>query len=300
MADNHGYPAMAQQGGAVPPEREPVIGIVPGLVPSDTDLRVAEQYEDAIDMAGGAPVVLPLLKDARAYRSIFPLLDGFMLSGGHDLVPTQYGKSAAEGKVGETTPQRDNVERLILAYAYAHDLPVLGICRGFQMINVFFGGTLYLDLDDRKLIPGRLPGDTGIEVRHLQEPPWSNPTHGVEIMPGTRLARMLGAGPHRVNSMHHQGIEQLAPNLKVAAKADDGLVESVEARDRSFIMGVQWHPEYFPGRDQMGTVFSGLVEEAARAHEDPERAGAPLEIESIDHLRGCLNMELDLMSSAAL
>ena len=112
-------------------DRRPIVGIVPGLVPSDTDLRVAEQYEDAIDLAGGAPLVLPLLHDASAYRSIFPMLDGFVLSGGNDVDPSQYGKGDGLGKVGELTPLRDSVERLILAYAYANDIPVLVICRGF-------------------------------------------------------------------------------------------------------------------------------------------------------------------------
>ena len=284
-------------------DRRPIVGIVPGLVPSDTDLRVAEQYEDAIDLAGGAPLVLPLLHDASAYRSIFPMLDGFVLSGGNDVDPSQYGKGDGLGKVGELTPLRDSVERLILAYAYANDIPVLGICRGFQMINVFFGGTLYLDLADRRLIPGRLPGDTGVAVEHRQTHSYDHPTHRVEVAPGTQLARLVGAGSLHGNSMHHQGVEQLAPVLRAAATSPDGLVEAVEMPGRGFLMGTQWHPEYFPAPDQMGGIFSGLIDEARRAHRDPHRAGAPLAwgFGSIEHLRGCLNMDLGgPLESAAL
>ena len=283
--------------------RRPIIGIVPGLVPCDTDLRVAEQYEDAIDLAGGAPLVLPLLNDAAAYRSIFPLIDGFVLSGGNDVDPAQYGKEDGLGKVGELTPQRDSVERLILAYAYANDIPVLGICRGFQMINVFFGGTLYLDLDDRRFIPGRLPGDTGVVVEHRQSCSYDHPIHWVEIAEDTQLERLLGRRCLQVNSMHHQGIERLAPVLRSAAMSPDGLIEAIEMPGRSFMLGTQWHPEYFPARDQMGGVFAGLVGEAARAHNDPQRAGAELtwEFDSIERLRGCLNMDLgDPLESAEL
>ena len=283
--------------------RRPIIGIVPGLVPCDTDLRVAEQYEDAINLAGGAPLVLPILKDTAPYRSILPLIDGFVLSGGNDVDPSQYGKGDGLGKVGELTPQRDSVERLILAYVYANDIPVLGICRGFQMINVFFGGTLYLDLDDRRLIPGRLPGDLGIEVQHRQTCLYSQPSHWVEIIKGTHLETLLGRRCLRVNSMHHQGIERLATVLRATAISPDGLVEGIEMPSRSFIMGVQWHPEYFPAPDQMGGIFTGLVDEAKRAHESADRAGAELSLDlgSIEHLRGCLNMNLgDPLSSAAL
>ena len=283
--------------------RRPIIGIVPGLVPCDTDLRVAEQYEDAIDLAGGAPLVLPLLKDAASYRSILPLVDGFVLSGGNDVDPSQYGKGDGLGKVGELTPKRDSVERLILAYAYENDIPVLGICRGFQMINVFFGGTLYLDLDDRRLIPGKLPGDLGIKVQHRQTCSYDHPVHWVEIVEDTQLEALLGRRCLRVNSMHHQGIERLAPSLRATAVSPDGLVEGIEMPGRSFIMGVQWHPEYFPRSEQMGGIFAGLVDEARRAHEDVGRSGAVLSVglDSIEHLRGCLNMELDdPLSSARL
>lgn len=285
---------------ALDTSRRPVIGIVPGLVPCDTDLRVAEQYEDAVDLAGGAPLVLPLLHDVEAYRSIFPLLDGFVLSGGNDVDPSQYGKTDCDGKVGELTPQRDSVERLILAYAYANDIPVLGICRGFQMINVFFGGTLYLDLGDRVRIPGRMPGRGGTRVQHRQTGSYDHPIHGVDIATGSHPETMLRRRHIEVNSMHHQGIERLAPPLHAVATSPDGLVEAVELQGRSLIMGVQWHPEYFPEPDRMGGIFNGLIAEARQAHDDGARAGAPLTIGSLDRLRGCMGMELDVMASAAL
>jgi putative glutamine amidotransferase len=113
------------------------------------------------------------------------------------------------------------------------DLPILGICRGHQLLNVFFGGTLCQDIGV----------EMGEAISHLQTAPWDAHQHDAEVVPGTRLAEAVGRQRLQINSFHHQAIRRLAPNLEVTARADDGLIEAVESREHRWIVGVQWHPE---------------------------------------------------------
>lgn len=130
-------------------EQRPVIGIVPTQVPDEDIVRVNDHYTKAVIASGAAPLVLPISSDLSVYESIFPLLNGFILTGGQDIDPARYGGPSTYEKLSDLTPQREEVECLILSYAYRYDIPTLGICRGMQVMNVFFGGTLYLDLADQ-------------------------------------------------------------------------------------------------------------------------------------------------------
>ncbi len=253
----------------------PVIAIVPTHIPSEELLRVSDRYVAAVVAAGGAPLMLPLTHDIRVYETLLPLVDGFLLTGGHDINPERYGESATSDKLSELTPEREEVECLILSYAYQFDIPLLGICRGMQMINVFFGGTLHLDLADQFSGKNANQAET---PNHWQKGDYDKPTHFVNIVRASKLGSILKAERLATNSIHHQGVRDLAPLLDATAYGPDGLVEAVEVRDRSFIMGVQWHPEFFADEKQMGCLFSSLVREAEHTRETGDsspRAGRP-------------------------
>jgi len=221
--------------------------------------RPADRYLDAVIAAGGVPLlVLPAdgLADLRTG-------DGLVLAGGRDVHPARYGQQEDPRAAGtlELDEARDQHELDAIAFALEHDLPILGICRGIQVLNVALGGTLLQDVSLR-----------GIDVvahqqrrRSPQLQDWE-PVHLVRLEPGSRLAGVLGAGEVPVNSFHHQAVDEPAPPLRVVARAPDGLVEGVEAGDRSFVVGVQWHPERMVGHDpRQEALFAAFIEAAERA-----------------------------------
>ena len=252
----------------------PVIGIVPTQMPAEHILRVNDHYINAIATTGGVPLILPITPDMRVYERLFTVVDGFVLTGGQDVDPERYGIAAdapAYGKLGEITPIRDAVENLILRFALAADVPLLGTCRGMQTMNVFFGGTLYLDL------PSEFSGVDSLSqmpLDHWQGEPANMTSHYISVARDSKIRRVLGADTVAANSFHHQGIKTLGRGLTAVAWASDGLVEGIEARECSFMIGVQWHPEFFFSDKHMGNLFSLLVDEAALARASGRLAGA--------------------------
>lgn len=260
----------------------PIIGVVPTQYPSEKSVVMANRYISALAAAGAAPLILPLVEDVRVYETLFPKIDGFLLTGGNDIDPERYGSFEKSEKLGELTPEREDLEFLILSYAYQFDVPVLGICRGMQMINVFFGGTLYLDLADQ-FTP----------VQHWQTCDYAQTSHFVKIVRESKLGRILETDRLATNSMHHQGVRTVAPLLDPVAYGPDGLVEAIEVRDRSFIVGVQWHPEFFAGEKKMGCIFTSLAQEAIRSHAATcqERERCRLSIRKAESVRSWPTME---------
>ena len=191
-------------------------------------------YVAAVATTGGAPVLIPLNLDEGALRAIYERLEGLLLAGGVDVHPRHYGEAVHE-KCGEIDEARDRVELMLTRWALAEGLPVLGICRGIQVINVAAGGTLYQDIASQS--PGSLKHDC------WPDHPRNHLAHQVTVNGDSQLAAILGQRRVGVNSMHHQAVKDLAPSFRVVARASDGLIEAIEDHDHPFALGVQWHPE---------------------------------------------------------
>ena len=243
----------------------PIIGIVPTQMPEDHIFRVNDHYINSIVLSGGVPLIFPLSQDRRVFERLLPIVDGFVLTGGQDVDPERYGVSPgadAYDKLGEITPLRDAVESLILDFAHRFDVPTLGICRGMQTMNVHYGGTLYMDL------PAQFDGVDSLTrkpIAHWQTDAPPAAAHYIDVKRGSRLHDLLVADSSAANSFHHQGVRVVADGFVPVAYASDGLIEAIEARNKTFMLGVQWHPEFFLGEKHMGNLFNALVEEASTA-----------------------------------
>lgn len=220
----------------------PLIGIAtqtleatPGKLPACWIM--GQRYVRALASAGAVPLLIPLLQnDEATLRCLYDQLDAVFLTGGVDVAPESYGEPRHD-KCDKSDPARDWTETHLIRWALADDKPVLGVCRGIQIVNVACGGTLYQHLADQ------LPRG----IKHDYFPTADQPArdylaHEVEVEPSSRLGRLLEAARLPVNSMHHQGIKRLAPGLRASAHAPDGLIEAVEAEGR-YLVAVQWHPE---------------------------------------------------------
>lgn len=229
----------------------------------ETAFRLSENYADAVVAAGGLPVVLPLTARLDVYDELLGRADGLLLSGGADLDPALYRGALhlpadeadrGEALVAETTPLRDDAELHLLAEAERRGIPVLGICRGAQLMNVAHGGTLYHDLAAQH---APAPGTLALVHNEYMD---GRPSHTVEVRAETLLAKLTGPGPLAVNSLHHQAIRDVGEGLVVSATASDGVVEAVERPGARFMLGVQWHPEYHADRAPMARIFRAFVE----------------------------------------
>ncbi len=245
--------------------RRPVIGIttqtlhsidgIPEGLPSSWMMN--QRYIHAVSEAGGAPVMVPLLdEDEAGLRAIYEALDGVLIPGGVDMDPATFG-AAPSPLLGNTDLARDKVELTLTRWAAQDKKPVLGLCRGSQVINVALGGTLYQDLGAE--FPHAIKHDyfptAGFARDYL--------AHPVEVVSASRLGRILQRPDVLVNSMHHQGVKQLGQGLTVSAVAPDGLIEAIESSNGHFMVGVQWHPESLVDHDAgMRALFTSFIDTA--------------------------------------
>ena len=244
----------------------PVIGVttqtlhaidgIPAALPASVVMN--ERYYTAVVHAGGTPVLIPLLDELEVLRAAYELCDGILLPGGVDMDPASFGQ-APHPRLGRVDPARDRVEVTLTRWAVEDRKPLLGLCRGLQVLNVALGGTLWQDIE------AQCQG----AIRHDYFPtlgfPRDHLAHEVELQPDTRLGRLIERDRIPVNSMHHQAIQSLASSLVAAAVAPDGLIEAAELPGDAFVLGVQWHPEVFEMSDSSTQrLFSGFLS-AARA-----------------------------------
>ena len=220
--------------------------------PPMRELALGLAYPRSVERAGALPVVLPPM-DLEHIEKLLDRLDGVMISGGPDLHPSAYGEEEHPA-LGPTERDLDAFELTLVRAADARGMPILGICRGEQVLNVARGGTLIQDL----------PSTVGEEIDHRQEVAGRIPTHQVVLESGTRLEGVMGRLEHDVNSFHHQAVERLGEHLRAVAWAPDGVIEGIEATDRDFVLGVQWHAESLSEREDQFGLFGAFVAAAAR------------------------------------
>ncbi|MDR0814747.1 MAG: membrane dipeptidase, partial [Bacteroidales bacterium] len=243
-AADSSYTAIAQQ--------QPLIGLSASRSSGESS-TVSGRYVQAILQAGGTPVIIPVVTDGNTLRNIIKGLDGLVMTGGGDVAPSYYGENTL-GKMVRIDSIRDVYDMTLLKLATDRNIPVLGICRGEQLINVAFGGTLYQDI----------PIQYKNGIAHFQKASTSRGTHVVEIVPGTELAEILLKSQALTNSFHHQGVKDLAPGFRIAARSSDGFVEAIEGYPNRTVLGVQFHPEGLVagGDTVMLRLFKHIVKEA--------------------------------------
>ena len=232
-------------------KRPVLIGIIPLWDSARDSFWLIPGYMDGLTREGALPVMLPLTPDTHLIENMAGHFDGFVLSGGQDVSPGFYGEPVRE-ICGEMCEARDKMEIPLVKAAVAADKPIFGICRGLQLLNVALGGTLYQD------IPSEFPSD----IKHSQKPPYNVPLHEVEL--SGYMKKEIGEDKIEVNSYHHQGIKELSPKLEVCGRSPDGLVEAARMPDRSFVLAVQWHPEFALEWESSKKLFAAFVKACRR------------------------------------
>ncbi len=211
-------------------------------------------YINAIVQAGGLPVLLPAILPEEDFRDLYSRLSGILFSGGGDVAKEHFNGSP-HPRIGEVDEKRDFTELSLMRSAVNDGKPILGICRGAQVMNVALGGTLYTHIHDQ--LPGALDHDYPGDLRRAI-------VHPVNVDETTRSAEIFGETLLNVNSLHHQGLKDIAPGLRVAGHAPDGLVEVVEITDHPYAVAVQWHPEWLTDQPSMQRLFKSFVDASVK------------------------------------
>lgn len=252
-------------------KRQPVIGITGNF--GEKGCELAEGYFESVLKAGGTPLVIPPFEDRDALVNVLDHIDGLLLSGGGDLNPLFMGEEPVP-QLHAVNYKRDLAELLLIRLAFDRQIPILGICRGIQMLAAALGGSVYQDIHSQ--CPTSLLGhDQQLDRRYA--------SHTVQATPdSTILKSLMGERPFPVNSFHHQAVKTPGPHLKVCATSPDGLVEAVESSEYKSVLGVQWHPECFILRQDrsMMPLFEWLVGEAASFGKAKEVHGRILTLDS--------------------
>jgi len=231
----------------------PVIGV---SAAGQGQSKVGQAYIDAVVAAGGIPLIIPILTDSTAVAALLDKVDGVLLIGGEDIDPSFYGEDALP-EMGEINAPRDTFDLMLCRMTRRAHKPLLAVCRGVQVLNVAFGGSLWQD------IPSQIPSS---EVCH-KAPEGQTAFHDIDVAAGSVLASLIGAGTVKVNSFHHQAAKSIAKGFEVSAVAPDGVVEGMERfKGGDRILGVQFHPEkmFAEGDHSVQAVFEWLIKESQK------------------------------------
>jgi putative glutamine amidotransferase len=235
-----------------------IIGISTRNLTNEYDITFAaspKTYVQALAYAGAAPVLIPLGLSDEGLKQLLPTLDGVLFTGGGDIATERYG-GQEHPKVFDVDKERDAFEFQLVHDVVASEKPFLGICRGFQVINVAFGGTLYSHISSQH--------PSAIEHHCFPGYPFDHIAHTVELSAQSRIAEIMGRHVLHVNSLHHQGIREPGGNLKAVGYAPDGILEAVELPGHPFGVAVQWHPEWMPDDPYMQALFKAFTQAASR------------------------------------
>ena len=242
--------------------QKPLIGLTPTRMPNPSGkpaFGINQPYAKSVQQAGGIPLLVPLGLSEDDLNSLLNRLDGILFTGGYDVDPRLYGKELLPKDKG-IDAERDQLEKQLIQRLIQLSKPFFGICRGCQMINVALGGSLYQHLDDQ------LPGDVHHDNHGL---PRDYLAHLVKIDQDSHLAVIISETPTWVNSLHHQGVDKLAPELHATAYAPDGLVEAFELPGFPFGLAVQWHPEELQQHSSMRRLFQSFVQACQQSETQP-------------------------------
>jgi putative glutamine amidotransferase len=235
----------------------PIIGITTNQSTSihgQPTIMLMQSYVNAILQAGGIPVLIPSLIADGGWEALYGRLDGILFSGGGDIA-LEHFEGDPHPRIDDVDPARDSIELKLLHAAASEGKAFLGICRGCQVMNVAFGGTLYTHIPDQ--FPRGLDHSYPGNMRTVL-------VHEVKIEEGTHIADIYGEPIIKVNSLHHQGLKDIPPTLRAAGHAPDGLVEAVELPDHPFGLAVQWHPEWLTDQESTRNLFRKFVEAAGK------------------------------------
>ncbi len=233
--------------------KTPLIGVCCQRNVDSDRFYLRRQYGEAIYQAGGIPVLLPLIPEKLFVEGLVKKLDGILLAGSSSDVDPYLYQAEPHPQLGFVIPERDRTDGLLLEASFRQNIPLLAICYGVQILNVFLGGTLWQDISSQVKNP----------LKHSQQSTDDYLSHSVELRSGSLLRQLAGEKKKRVNSFHHQAIRVVAPALKAAAVSPDQLVEAVELKNKKkshFVLGVQWHPEIGWEQDEFSRkIFTTFV-----------------------------------------
>lgn len=236
----------------------PVIGITGSYSDENRRLSLNERYFEAIMRAGGLPVMLPQTDDEDMVHDMLNHIDGLLLSGGVDVLPSRYGEETLPA-CGTISEKRDAFELLITKLALERNMPIFGICRGIQVLAVAMGATLFQDIESQLGLPAK---------QHKQEEPYDDPVHTVRFKEGGLFERITQTQLMPTNSMHHQSIKEAGDNLRIEGITMDGIIEAVCSARNEAVLGVQFHPEFLAHySDFAARLFEYFVGKAKEYHQ---------------------------------